>query len=261
MYDDLAAMQDFECVTGVSATDAVWSRPGQFSSTAPRIQFPNSRNKGELKMKLYFAPGACSLASRIIIHEAGLDATFERVDLKSKTTESGEDFEEINPAGCVPTLMLDDGERVTENVAVLSLLADRHPQFGLEAHLGRTRLIEMLSYLSTELHIAFKPFFHAEEGSDMTDAIAAITRRLDLLGNHIQELYLFGPRFTVADAYFFAMLRWAVDLGIPMEPHLVGYFERVAERPMVRKALAEEGLPIPAGVSIDENSIETRVTA
>lgn len=261
MYDDLAALRDFEDVTGVSATGPAWRLPSHQSATPVRISLPEPRNEGKPTMKLYFSPGACSLASRIIIHEAGLDATFESVDLKAKTTESGDDFEEINPAGCVPTLMLDDGERVTENIAVLSLLADRHPQFGLEAHLGRTRLLEMLSFLSTELHIAFKPFWHTEEGSDRTDAIAAVTRRLDLLADHIQELYLFGPHFTVADAYLFAMLRWAVGFGIPMQPHLIGYFERVAERPMVRKALAEEGLPIPPGVTIDENSIENRVTA
>lgn len=212
-------------------------------------------------MKLYYSPGACSLASRIIIHEAGLDASFERVDLKSKTTEQGDDFVAINPKGSVPTLILDDGDRVTENIAILSLLADRYPDFGLEAHLGRTRLLEMLSFLSSELHIAFKPFYHDGDEADLEAARQGVSRRLDLLADHIRELYLFGPHFTVADAYLFAMLRWAVDFGIPMQPQLIGYFERIAERPKVRQALEEEGLAIPPGVSVDEADLEIRVTA
>ena len=212
-------------------------------------------------MKLYYSPGACSLASRIIIHEAGIEASFEQVDLKAKTTEHGDDFLEINPTGAVPMLILDDGERVTENVAILSLLADRHPAFGLDAHLGRTRLLEMLSFLSTELHIAFKPFFHSDDSSELAQASEAVMRRLDLIADHMRELYLFGPHFTVADAYLFAMLRWAVVLKIPMQPQLIGYFERVAERPMVRKALTEERLPIPRGVSIEEPPLEITATA
>lgn len=211
-------------------------------------------------MKLYYSPGACSLASRIIIHEAGIEASFEQVDLKAKTTEHGDDFLEINPTGAVPTLILDDGERVTENVAILSLLADRHPAFGLDAHLGRTRLLEMLSFLSTELHIAFKPFFHSDDSSELAQASETVTRRLDLIADHMRELYLFGPHFTVADAYLFAMLRWAAALKIPIRPQLIGYFERVAERPMVRKALTEEGLPIPRGVSVEEPTLEITAT-
>lgn len=211
-------------------------------------------------MKLYYAPGACSLASRIIIHEAGISATFDQVDLKAKKTEHGNDFLEINPVGCVPTLVLEDGERVTENTAVLSLLADRYPAFGLEAHLGRTRLIEMLSFLSTELHIAFKPFFHSDNEAELAEASDAVARRLDLIANRMRELYLFGPHFTVADAYLFAMLRWADALKLPMQPQLKGYFKRVAERPMVRKALAEEGLPMPAGVSVEKPAVESVAT-
>ncbi len=85
-----------------------------------------------------------------------------------------------------------------------------------------------------------------------------MSRRFDLIADRLRELYLFGPQFTVADAYLFAMLRWADALQIPMQPALRGYFERVAERPMVRKALAEEGLPIPAGVTTEEPSLEVR---
>lgn len=203
-------------------------------------------------MKLYYSPGACSLASRISIHEAGLDAEFERVDLRTKTTESGEDFAEINPKGCVPTVLLDDGGRVTENIAILELLAGHEPRLGLEGSMGKTRLLEMLSFLSTELHIAFKPFYQSQDEELRAQAAAAVSQRLDLVADHVRELYLFGPHFTVADAYLFAMLRWARDFEIPMASQLHGYFERVAERPAVRRALAEENLPIPIVAVVEE---------
>lgn len=190
-------------------------------------------------MKLYYAPGACSLASRIALHEAGLPAEFERVDLKAKVTERGKDFNAINPAGSVPALVLDDGAAVTENVAVLDLIAERAPGLGAEGPLGRTRLIEMLSYLSTELHIAFKPFWHGGE-AEKAKAGEAVAKRLQHLEGRMAGDYLLGARFTVADAYLFAMLRWAKGFGLPLSPRLLGYFERIAERETVRRALAEE---------------------
>jgi len=194
-------------------------------------------------MKLYYAPGACSLATRISLHEAGLAATFERVDIKSKSTERGCDYTAINRGGYVPALVLDNGEIVTENVAILDLIAARDPELEPGGPLGRTRLIEMLSWLSTELHVAFKPFWHEASPLDKARASDAVAALLDQAAEHINELYLFGPRFTVADAYLFVMLRWAQAFGVPMPLELLGYFARVAERETVRRALAEEGLP------------------
>lgn len=193
-------------------------------------------------MKLYYAPGACSLASRISLHEAGLEADFERVDLKAKVTERGHDFNAINPAGSVPLLVLDDGAAVTENVAILHLIADRAPELGPGGALGRTRLIEMLSYLSSELHIAFKPFWHDTSEAEKATAGEAVARRLQYLEGRMRGDYLFGPHFTVADAYLFVMPRWAKGFGLPLSPPLLGYFERIAERSTVRQALAEEAL-------------------
>jgi glutathione S-transferase len=189
-------------------------------------------------MKLYYSPGACSLATRIVLHEAGLEAQFERVDLKAKVTETGADYSAINPAGSVPMLVLDDGAAVTENVAILDLLAQRAPELGVDAPLGRTRLIEMLSFLSTELHIAFKPFWHPD--GDTVAAAEAVMKRLALLEARIVEPYLFGTGFTGADAYLFVMLRWARNFGVPLPPRLSAYFGRVADRPAVQRALAEE---------------------
>lgn len=206
-------------------------------------------------MKLYYAPGACSLSGRISLHEAGFPADFERVDIKTKITEAGYDYVAINPKGYVPMLVLDDGNAVTENVAVLELIADREPNLAPGGPLGRTRLIEMLSWLSTELHVAFKPFWHSGDEAERAAAAEAVAKLLAIVEEHINELYLFGPRFTVADAYLFVMLRWALAFGVRLSPEMLGYFERVAERPTVQKALAEEGLPDPR-LSIDTASFE-----
>ena len=193
-------------------------------------------------MKLYYAPGACSLAARIALHEAQLLADFERVDIGTKTTEHGQDYTSINPNGYVPALVLDDGGVVTENTAVLDLISSIDPALAPGGPLGRTRLIEMLSWLSTELHVAFKPFWHLQDEIARSAASSRVADLLKRASEHINGLYLFGPRFTVADAYLFAMLRWAQNFGVPMSSDMVEYFERVAERETVRRALAEEGL-------------------
>jgi len=195
-------------------------------------------------MKLYYAPGACSLATRISLHEAGIAAEYEQVDVKAKVTGSGGDYLALNPKGSVPMLVLDDGQAVTENVAIMDLLAEIEPSLGVDGALGRTRLIEMLSFLSTELHIAFKPFFHESTPDDRTKAGAAVTRCLDLIEERVSPDFLFGPRFTGADAYLWVMLRWAVNFGVPIKPGMVTYFERIAERPTVQQALSEEGLTV-----------------
>ena len=193
-------------------------------------------------MKLYYAPGACSLATRISLHEAGIAANFERVDLRAKLTQHGEDYLAINPAGSVPMLELDDGEKVTENVAILSLLAERAPRLGPEGPLARTRLIEILSFLSTELHIAFKPFFHDADEADRIKAAEAVERRLELISDGMRGPYLFGANFTVADAYLFVMLRWARGFDIATPSRLVDLFQLAASRETVRRALREEEL-------------------
>jgi len=197
-------------------------------------------------MKLYYSPGACSLATRIVLHEAGIDAEHERVDLKAKLTERGADYLAINPAGSVPCLVLDDGQVVTENVAILTLLAEMAPELGNAGPLGEIRLIEMLSFLSTELHIAFKPYFHGAEGEELAEAAAAVGKRLDLIADRMAGPYLFGARFGVADAYLFVMLRWAHGFRISLPVALEELYRRTMERDTVRRSIAEEALPVAA---------------
>jgi glutathione S-transferase len=206
-------------------------------------------------MKLYYSPGACSLASRISLREAGLATDYERVDLGTKVTEHGKDYRTTNPKGAVPTLVLDDGAAVTENVAILDLIADREPLLGLSGPLGRTRLIEMLSYLSSELHIAFKPYWHGNE-AERERAAEVVAGRLKIIEDQLVGPYLFGSRFTVADAYLFVMLRWAKGFDLALSPALRAFFDRVAERPAVQAALAEEAAALsPAAAPVPRSRV------
>lgn len=209
-------------------------------------------------MKLYYAPGACSLAGRISLHEAGVAAEFERVDMKTKITEQGYDYLSINPRGYVPMLALDDGNSITENVAVLGFIADHEPALGPDGPLGRTRLIELLSWLSTELHAAFRPLWESAPSAEKTNALNLVAKLLDIMSDQMREHYLFGSRFSVADAYLFVMLRWAGAFRIPVSPEMHAYFARIAARPTVQRALWEEGL-LDARSLIDISSIEALI--
>jgi glutathione S-transferase len=148
--------------------------------------------------------------------------------------------------------VLDDGEPLTENVAILDLVAELAPKLGVAGPLGRTRLIEMLSFLSTELHIAFKPFFHGASEVEEAKAREKVARLLGLLSDRVEQDYLFGEAFGVADAYLFAMLRWANAFDVPMQSEMFRYFERVAARTAVHRALTEEGLAqsLPSDASV-----------
>src|SRR6202453_5529993 len=103
-------------------------------------------------MKLYFSTGACSLSPRIVLMEAGLPFTAEKVDLKSKKTTSGADYFSINSKGAVPALELDDGQVLTEGPVIVQYLADLKPDSGLAPRAGsfeRYGLMEMLNYITS----------------------------------------------------------------------------------------------------------------
>lgn len=193
-------------------------------------------------MKLYLTPGACSLADHIAMHEAGLDFDRVRVDLQTKRTEDGGDFTEINPKGYVPALVLDDGHVLTENVAILSWVADRAPQLAPGGELGRTRLIEELSFIATELHQPFLRSFFAASEAEKDAARAAIGKRLRFFAGRLQGDYLFGSAFSAADAFLFVMLRWARGSELDVSEPLAAYVERINARPAVQRALRHEGL-------------------
>jgi glutathione S-transferase len=200
-------------------------------------------------MKLYYAPGACSLSPHIVAREAGLPLTLVRVDTKTKKTATGDDFRAINAKGYVPLLELDDGTRLTEGPAIVQYLADRAPAKALapaNGTLERYRLQEWLNFITSEIHKQFSPLFDAS----MPDEIKAkfrdkLAARFDWVAAQLGEQeYLTGSTFTVADAYLFTVLNWTRWTGIDLArwPSLQRYVARVAARPEVIAAMEEEGL-------------------
>lgn len=193
-------------------------------------------------MILYYAPGACSLADHIALREAGLDFDTVRVDLKTHTTEDGRDYAAINPKGYVPALVLDDGQTLTENIAILSWIADRAQALGADGA-SRYRLLETLAFISAELHKAFKPFFNPAADADAkAEAGKLVERRLEYIAGELNGDYLFGGDFSIADAYLFVMLTWAEKNGLRIPPALAAYQQRIRGRPAVQHALQQEGL-------------------
>jgi glutathione S-transferase len=200
-------------------------------------------------MKLYFAPGACSLSPHIALLEGGLTADYEQVDLKAKTLKSGGDYREVNPKGSVPALKTDEGDVLTEGPAIVQYIADLAPGSELAPKAGskdRYKLMEWLNFISTELHKTFSPLFRP----NTPDEYKVITKE-NLAGKfaYVDEKlgktqYLMGDHFTVADAYLFVVLRWAQAMKLDMAKfgNLKTYFERVGARPKVQEALKAEGL-------------------
>jgi glutathione S-transferase len=193
-------------------------------------------------MKLYYSPGACSLAGHIALHEAGLAFEHERVNLKTKETEHGADFKALNPKGYVPALQLEGGEVVTENIAVLDFIADRSQLLRPAGPFGRTRQLELLAFISTELHKSFKPFFAGGSDEEKAKAKAAIEGRFALLAESLQTDYLTGDAVGVADFYLFVMMLWAGKMGVDIPAPLAALRDRLMDRESVRTALKHEGL-------------------
>ena len=200
-------------------------------------------------MKLYYSPGACSLSPHIVLCEAGLDFTIEKVNLRTKETESGRDFSAINPKGYVPALELDGGEVLTEGPAIVQYVADLVPEKKLvppAGTLARTRVQEWLNFIGTELHKNFTPLFNPASTDDIRNAAQAnIARRLPIAATALDaHPYLIGDSFSVADAYLFTVLSWTgfVKVDITPWPSLAAFVERMKARPGVHAALAAEGL-------------------
>jgi glutathione S-transferase len=200
-------------------------------------------------MKLYFYPGACSLSPHIVLTEAGLPFERIRVDGKTKLTEGGADFKQVNPLGYVPVLELDDGTKVTEGPAIVQYIADKAPGKNLAPPVGtmeRTRLQTWLNFVSTELHKGFSPLFNPS----MPDEAKKIFRdrlatRFAYLDAHLAKNdYLMGKEFSAADAYCFTVSNWAQRVDVDLSPYanVLAYRKRVSPRPAVQAAMKAEGL-------------------
>lgn len=201
-------------------------------------------------MKLFYAPGACSLSPHIVLRELGLPFTLESVDLKTKKTEAGADYAAINPKGYVPALELDGGEVLTEGAAIVQYLADKHAPGTLAPPAGtveRARLNGHLNFISAELHKAFGPLFNPALAPEAREAaVANVGRKLDVAEAALSDgrSFLTGETFTVADAYLFVVLSWAPKLRVAMDrwPRLEAFGARVAARASVQAAMEAEGL-------------------
>jgi glutathione S-transferase len=200
-------------------------------------------------MKLYYFTGACSLASNIALREAGLPFELVKVDRRTRKAADGLDYNEVNPKGYVPALTLDNGEVLTENVAVLQYIADRNPAAKLAPAAGtmeRYHLVEWLAFINSEIHKNFSPLFREDAHDEVKQyARKLLSARLDYLNRAIGDrAFLTGEQFTVADAYLFTVLGWGrhANFDIGRWPQLQRYVERVGERPHVIEALKSEGL-------------------
>lgn len=201
-------------------------------------------------MKLYIKPGACSLASHIVLNETGADFTTETVDTTAKTTASGEDFLTINPNGYVPALRLNSDIVLTEGAAILQYVADQKPETGLTPPVGtveRARVQSYLNFVSSELHKAFGPLFNPNSSDAEREAAkAAVAKKLDYVESQLADGrdFLTGDRFTVADSYLFVVINWTGFTGIDLAswPKLAAFHGRVAGRPATQAAMKAEGL-------------------
>ena len=194
-------------------------------------------------MKLYYAPGACSLSPHIVLREAGAKFDLEQVDLREKKTKKGDDYWQINAKGQVPLLELDSGERLSEGVA------DKNPGAGLVPVAGtmeRYQVQGWLTHIGTELHKTFGPMFRPTT----PDAYKAISKenlatKYKNIDKHLAgKQYLMGDKFSVADAYLFTVTRWSprVEFDLSPFPNVRAFMDRVAARPKVQEALKAEGL-------------------
>jgi glutathione S-transferase len=198
-------------------------------------------------MKLYFAPGTCSLSPHIVLNELKLPYTAVRVDTKTKKLADGGDYKSVNPKGYVPALELDNGQRLTEGPAIVQYLADLKPESNLAPANGtfeRVRLQEWLNFISSELHKTYSPMFNA---SMPAEAVAIFKDKLMQRYGTVavalgKQDYLLGAQFTVADAYLYTVTRWAkhFDIDVNQWPALAAYMGRIGARPAVKAAADAE---------------------
>jgi len=199
-------------------------------------------------MKLYYSPGACSQAPHILMHELGLAHDAARVDLKAKRLEDGTSYLDINPKGAVPALQLDNGEVLTENAVILQYLGDRSgsadalPSVG---HFRRYRVLELVNFITTELHKRFGLLFSPDTTDEMKQVvIGQIGQKLDYMEQALGGgPYLMGEELTLPDPYLFVITGWTEKfIGLDRWPNLKAFRERMLGRPSVRHVLKFEGL-------------------
>jgi len=202
-----------------------------------------------MTLKLYYSTGACSLSPHIALREAGLEFTLEKTDLKTKQTASGGDIRKDNPKGYVPTLVLNDGDVLTEGPAIVQWIADQNPSSGLAPAAGtmaRYHLMEWLNFITSELHKNYSPLFNPNAPEDYKKQVqVALATRYAYVNEKLAgKSYLMGEQFTVADGYLFTVTNWARIVKFDLTPYanVLAFQERVHARPKVQEALRAEGI-------------------
>ena len=197
-------------------------------------------------MKLYYAPGACSLASHIALQEAGQPFQIEKTDLRAKTTETGADFTKVNPRGAVPALALDSGDVLTEGVAIMQYVADNAGGTSAQGSLARARLHEALNFVSTEVHKTYSPFFGPLSDEARAKQVDLLNARLSVIEAKLADgrAWLTGSDYTPADGYLFTVTNWSKPIGHDLSgfPQIEALRARIAARPAVQAAMKAEGL-------------------
>ncbi len=199
-------------------------------------------------MKLYYSPGACSQAPHILLHEIGLDHQAAQVDLKSKTLTDGSDYLRVNPKGAVPALQLDSGEVLTENAVILQYLGDRASWPEVLPPLGdfrRYRVLEMVNFITTELHKRFGLLFNRKSGEETKQmALDELATKLEYVDQRLGTgPFLFGTELTLPDPYLFVITGWTEKfMGLDRWSNLRAFRERMMKRPSVQNVLSFEGL-------------------
>ena len=200
-------------------------------------------------MKLYYSPGACSLAPHIVLNEAGYSYELEKVDIAAHKTAAGGDFYAINPKGYVPALTLDNGQLLTEVQVILQYLADQKPQSGLlpkPGALERYHAMEWLNFIASELHKGHSPLFNPATPEDYKTIVRqTLAKKLGLLDKHLAgKQFIFGDKFSAVDAYAFTILRWSQFTKVDLSPYanIKAFYERVLTRPKVQEAMQQEGI-------------------
>lgn len=194
-------------------------------------------------MDFYYAPGSSSLATHIMLREAGSNFRPHKVDILSHSLEDGSDYLSINPNGYVPALVLEDGSLLTESVAILDWLTGRAKALPTDERV-RILHLQMLSFLSNEIHKPFIPLFFTDDQEEQAALRQILESRLRWIGGRVKGPHFFGETFTGGDAMLYVMLRWAAMVGLACPPGLDAFIEGVERRPSVRGTLAAEGLEL-----------------
>ena len=203
-------------------------------------------------MKLFYAPGACSMGIHILLEEIGKPYELSKLDIRGGEN-TRPPFSELNPKGKVPTLQRDDGSVVTEFPVIAHYLAQANPDAGLlpKSEESELRAAEAMDYCVATIHMQgfarqFRPSnFSPDEASH--DKVKAQGRDMAAKGFGIMDKALAGKEwvageYSIADSALFYVTFWGKRAGMDLPPNVAAHFDRMLARPAVRRMIEQEGL-------------------